>query len=101
MNLEIHYSDDWAALYVDGKLDCVGDSYIAEERALTMLGVVLITDDAFMRGQRYRDGVAGTLEEVEEFRSQRATALDKAEALRDEAARLLAEAENLEGAVTK
>jgi hypothetical protein len=31
--LEIHYADEWAALYVDGKLERVGDSYLAEERA--------------------------------------------------------------------
>ncbi len=38
-NLEIHYAGEWAALYVDGKLEEVGDAYIAEERAFALLGV--------------------------------------------------------------
>jgi DNA-binding CsgD family transcriptional regulator len=97
-NLEIHYTGEgWAALYVDGKLDRVGDSYLAEERAFQLAGVTTVTDDAFMRGQNQREGVAQTLDEVAAYRAQRER--DKAEAarLREEAQRLLARAAGLDG----
>ncbi len=34
LKLEIHYADDWAALYVNGRLKVVGDSYLAEAAKL-------------------------------------------------------------------
>lgn len=99
MKLEIHYAADWAALYVDGKLERVGDSYLAEERAFEMLGVTVVHDDAFMRGQSQRMGVADTLEEVAEWRTQRDQLLEQAdqleaqaEAARETAAELRAQA---------
>lgn len=94
--LEIHYSDDWAALYVDGKLDRVGDTYLTEERAFELTGVKQVQDNAFMRGQSFREGVARTLDEVAEFRDQREANKVKAAELRAEADRLLAEAGALE-----
>lgn len=94
--LEIHYSDGWAALYVDGNLECVGDSYIAEEQAFQILGVRQIQNDAFMRGQTSRDGVAQTLEEVEAYETERFKRQEKAEALREQANELLAQARELE-----
>ena len=69
--LEIHYSEDWAALYVNGTLDIVGDSYLAEERAFDILGVNIVQDPAFMRGQTARDGVAQTLDEVADYKARR------------------------------
>ncbi len=98
--LEIHYADDWAALYVDGVLDpqSVGDSYIAEERAFAKLGVKQVHDDAFLRGQTQRDGVAKTLMEVAEYRTTRSERLRQAEEKRQLAARLVQEAEALEKA---
>src|SRR5688572_20142914 len=95
MKLEIHYADEWAALYVDGKLEIVGDSYLAEERALMMSCVDLIQDDSFMMGQRYRDGVARTVDEVNQYRIDREARREQAEKLRLEASRLLLEAELL------
>lgn len=96
MKLEIHYADDWAALYVDGELDRVGDSYLAEEKAFELLGVKVVKDDAFMRGQTRSDGVARTLSDVEAYRVQREEAKATAARLREEAARLAAEADRLE-----
>jgi hypothetical protein len=93
--LEIHYADEWAALYVDGKLDRVGDSYLAEERAFEILGVRTVQDDAFMRGQSHRDGVAQTLDEVREFAKDREAKRARATELRAEADRLLREAGEL------
>lgn len=98
MKLEIHYADDWAALYKDGKLvdRSVGDSYLAEEQALDMLGVKLVHDDSFLRGQNQRSGVATTLEEVEEYRIWRERARAEAQRLRGEAEVLLERAKELE-----
>lgn len=97
-DLEIHYEGEWAALYVNGNLEEVGDSYHAEERAFELLGVTTIQDDAFMRGQTQRSGVANTLAEVEEYRVARRAALDLAASLREQAAVLLAEADEAERA---
>lgn len=96
--LEIHYADQWAALYVNGRLDRVGDSYLAEERAFELCGVKTVQDDAFMRGQTTREGVAQTIDEVNEYRQQRDHARAEAARLREEAARLAAEADRLERA---
>jgi hypothetical protein len=96
--LEIHYEEEWAALYVDGKLERVGDSYLAEERAFEILGVKIVQDDAFMRGQTASAGVAQTLDEVEAFRRERDEKRAKAAQLRAEAERLLREAGEITGA---
>jgi hypothetical protein len=92
MNIEIHYADEWAALYLDGKLDRVGDAYLAEEKAFGLLGVKQVQDDAFMRGQNQASGVADTLDEVAEYRRQRDEALTEAARLRAQADELLAKA---------
>lgn len=101
--LQIHYdtedtggSGEWAALYVDGKLETVGDSHNAEEQAMALAGIVTVHDSAFMRGQKYREGVAKTLEEVTEFRDKRDRVLAEAARLRLQAAELEALAKELE-----
>ncbi len=98
MDLEIHYANSWAALYVDGRLDpdTVGDSYHAEEKAFELLGVKQIHDSAFMRGQNQRDGVAETIEQVDEYRWARDNDREAADQKRAEAKRLLAEADELD-----
>lgn len=98
--LEIHYADEWAALYVDGKLDRVGDAYLAEERAFSLVGVKQVQDDAFMRGQSDREGVAQKLEEVAAYRKTRDHREEQAKKLRDEAQQLIARAEELERGTT-
>lgn len=95
MELEIHYAEEWAALYVDGKLDRVGDTYNTEERAFELAGVTTVQDAAFMRGQNYRDGVAQTLEEVREYAADRDRRLAEAADLERQAADLNARAKEL------
>jgi len=68
---EIHVADDWAALYIDGQLDRVGDAYLADERLREIFGVKTVDDDAFMRGQTYSEGVAPTLDDVTVYRHAR------------------------------
>jgi hypothetical protein len=97
MQLEIHYTgEEWAALYVDGQLERVGDTYLAEERAFELAGVKTVHDDAFMRGQSQASGVAKTLGEVEAYRVTREERKAEAQRLRDEAAKLLDQAGQLE-----
>lgn len=98
MNLEIHYEDEWAALYVDGKLEpeTVGDSYVAEQRVFELLGVRRVYDNAFMRGGNTRSDVAQTLAEVETYREAREEHKRRAAELRAQAARLEQEAAALE-----
>lgn len=95
MELEIHQAEEWAALYVDGKLDRVGDAYLADERALELCGVKVVQDNAFMRGQNQRSGVAQTLTEVEEYADDRARRLTEAADLERQATELQARAVEL------
>ncbi len=101
--LEIHYdsedtggSGEWAALYVDGRLVTVGDSYLAEEKAFSLLGVRRVQDSAFMCGQDQRAGVAPTLEDVAAYAADRDRRLARARELHEQAARLREQALELE-----
>lgn len=88
--IQIHHSDgEWSGLYVDGKLEYVGDTSNVYDKLCEMFGIEQEYDNAFMRGQDKRDGVAKTVEEAEEYKRQR----DK---MRERRAALLAEADALE-----
>jgi len=65
--------EDWSALYVKGKLEEVGDHYWVEEKLRQLLGIEEISSDDFLRGGSQREEVAQTLEEIEVYRSARAT----------------------------
>ena len=100
--LEIHYDSEdtggsgtWAALYVNGLLETVGDAYVAEEKALKLAGIRTVQDSAFMRGQNQRAGVANTLDEVREYRDQRDALLADAAALEQQAAALREQASTM------
>ena len=94
-NIEIHEADEWAAIYLDGHLVRVGDAYLADEWLRTRFGVKTVQDDAFLRGQTSREGVAQTLDEVLDYARARQERQDRAAALRAEAARLEDEAARL------
>lgn len=87
--------EEWSALYIDGKLDTVGDSYHSDERLAEILGVQEYDDDAFLRGGDGRSDVAQTLDELHTWQAQRDTKLAQAEELRARAAELEAEAKAL------
>jgi hypothetical protein len=93
--IEIHEAEEWAAVYLNGHLQHVGDTYLADEWIREHFGVKTIQDDAFMRGQTSRDGVAQTVHEVNAYIEDREAKLRRAAELREEAARLLAEAEEV------
>jgi hypothetical protein len=94
-DIEIHEASDWAALYVNGVLDTVGEEYVAREALDALLGITVIQDDAFFRGGTSRNGVAPTLTDVATYRQERLDRLDRAAKLRAEAAALIAEADAL------
>lgn len=100
--LEIHHSEEWAALYVNGVLDpeSVGDSYVAEECIHAMLGIIDVYDGMFMRGQTQREGVAVTLGDVDAYRTAEQERTAQADALRKQADALRAKADEIEAGGT-
>ena len=96
-NIEIHEAEEWSAVYLDGKLVLVGDSYLADEWLRTKFGVKTVQDNAFMRGQTQGAGVAETLDEVADYAKARQARLDRIAALHTEAQRLEDEARAIEG----
>lgn len=94
---------EWSALYVDGRLEKIGDHYVVNEFAFELAKVQVIQDDAFLRGgdgvERNGDkstGPARTLEEIEAYRHMRDDELRKAASARAEAELLLAAAAAVE-----
>lgn len=88
-------AEEWAALYVDGKLDYVGDQYNVDERIATLAGVVDRRGD-FLLGGNSRDDAAQTVDKITEYESAKEDRLRQAEALKEQARALIAEAEALE-----
>jgi hypothetical protein len=72
-SIELHHQadTDWAALYCDGKLLEAGEFPRIADVALGLADVRHVADDAFMRGQMHRDGIARDLGEVDRFRTVR------------------------------
>lgn len=94
--IEFHTEGEWTAVYLDGDLVRVGDSYLADEWLQSFVGVKSVDDDAFMQGQNQYDGVANTLDEVAAYAAERQQKRDRAATLRAEAERLEAEAKELD-----
>ena len=87
--------EEWAALYVDGKLDTVGDSYLIDDRIIELTGV----DDRegnFLLGGNTRDDCAQTIDQIEVYEAERDIQIAKAARLREEAEKLIEEAKRLE-----
>lgn len=95
--MEIHYGDGIAALYVGGKLRTVSDRYNVEKTAFGLANVKQVVDDAFMLGQDLRSGAAQNLEEIEDYETARELRKQKAKKLREEADALRKQADELEG----
>jgi hypothetical protein len=92
---------EWSALYVDGKLDQVGDSYLADDRIRELYG---ITDISERDGARFvlprgchREDVPDTLEGAQAQIRAGELMLEQAADKRSRAAVLLMEADKLEG----
>jgi hypothetical protein len=76
-DIEFHTADEWTAVYVHGKLVRVGDTYLADEWLQELVGVRHVSGGGFLRGQRRRDGVAKTLEEISEYEEERNRKLEE------------------------
>lgn len=81
-------SEDWSALYVDGKLEVIGDHYWVQEKLIQILSVEVYSSDDFLRGGNSRKEAAQTLEELEAFQALRAQAERDADALEFQARQL-------------
>lgn len=93
-DVQIHYSgDDWAALYIGGRLEVEGHSSTVEEKAFERLGVTVVNDDAFLGGGAR---ALTTLDRVARRRERTAARMERAATLRADAAAMLAEAGALE-----
>lgn len=89
-------SQEWSALYVDGKLDTVGDHYLISERLEDLLGVEVVESDAFMQGGHDRIDVAPTLELARQYEKAQELRHQRAESLREQAQALLAQADEID-----
>jgi hypothetical protein len=90
-------SNEWSALYVDGKLDIVGDHYLIDDRIMVLTGVEEIPSEDFMRGGNSRQDVAPTLDALATYQIENGAKEQEAQAqaLRDQAAALIAQADAL------
>lgn len=95
-SIEFHQYDDWTAVYLNGNLVRVGDSYLADEWLQSRFGVKVVQDDAFLRGGNSRDGVAQTLDELAAYRAERDERHATAARLRAEAQALLERASEMD-----
>ena len=86
--------EEWSALYVDGKLEVVGDSYLIDERLQQLVGVEL-KEGNFLLGGDHSSDVAKTSEEIDKYEVTRTERQQQADELREQAAKLLEEADRL------
>lgn len=65
----VRYDDEeWSALYIDGELARVGDSYLIDEYLEAMLSVKNINSNDYFLGREGRyENVAQTLAEIDEY----------------------------------
>lgn len=86
--------EEWTAVYLNGELQTVGDSYLADEWLQVHYGVEVIDDkdQACMINER---NAYETLTEVEERQAYITARKEEAQRKRDQAAALLEEAEIL------
>lgn len=86
--------EEWSALYVDGKLERVGDTYLIHERVYELAGVEELDGNFLLGGKSYSDA-ANTIEEIKTYESAKAEKLARAAELRAEADKLTEEAKQL------
>jgi hypothetical protein len=98
-SIEFHRTGEWTAVYLNGKLERVGDHYLADEWLQGYVGVEVVSDDAFMCGGESRQDVAETLEGVAVYREWRDRRLSEAEDLEEQARQLRDKAAQLKAAL--
>lgn len=89
--------DEWSVLYQDGKMVVCGDSYLSDEHLSIFLQVEeRYNKDCFLGGEATYSNVAKTLDEVDEYSTQKEASKHRAQELREKAKELLEEAKILE-----
>lgn len=84
--------EEWSALYIDGLLDRVGDTYLSDERIAELLGVEERESPFLASNDITRDDVPKTVEGVEASDDAIRAKRERAATLREQAAALIAEA---------
>lgn len=95
VQVDLLAAEEWSALYINGELTDVGDTYWVEEQLFAYIGVEQDVDDSFMQGQKDREGVAQTLDEVKAYRNRVEEAERQAAELRRQADELERQAREL------
>jgi len=92
--IEFHrVGEEWTAVYLDGTLQRVGDSYLADEWLQEHAGVKVVPDSPCMIDDHK---AFRTLAEVEAEAERRASLAAQAQALRLQAAELMGRAQELD-----
>lgn len=92
--------EEWAALYVDGELDKVGDAYLIDDRILELANVE-VREGNFLLGGKSSSDVAKTSAEIEIWESEREVSEARKAALLAEANELEAQAAALRHEATR
>ncbi len=90
-----HGTGEWSALYLRGKLQTVGDTYLVWEKLVDILDIEEVHNDDFMQGGDHYIHVAKTLGEVRVYEQKRVGHENKQQQLIDEAATLEAQAKEI------
>lgn len=88
-------SEDWSAVYLDGKLARVGDHYLIDEWLREHFEVATESSDDFMRGGDHYEDVAQTLEDIKIYYDARTEKVGEAQVLLDQAQALQEQAKAL------
>lgn len=97
-SMHVIQGEEWSALYVDGKLAHIGDSYLADEKIRQIAGVTQLDEGEFWDSVHHYEDAPQTLEGAFELihPAPKVNADGKtAQELREEAQRLIAEADKL------
>jgi hypothetical protein len=87
---------DCSALYVDGVLDRSGDHYLIDERIAELAGVVTHNSNYFMLGGNSYEGIARSIDEIDQYASAKAELEQEAADLKRRAAELIERAKELQ-----
>lgn len=89
-------TEEWSALYLNGKLYSVGDTYNRYEEIISLLGIGHEQSDDFLCGGLGRSDVALTLDDMYAYRNVRIQREERVRELRARADELAREAAQLE-----
>jgi hypothetical protein len=92
---QLHRTGDMSAIYKDGVLFDSGDPDNMRNKVLTELGVIRVSNDAFMLGQDKKNGIAITLAAITTWQAAQTAKTVRLAEIRASIAALKAEAHAL------